>query len=126
MSYEQRHALWKGTGFKGLSAYGSEFIKQALNQEKPVCKNLFDLHQQMNIKDFSLEKEYLYSIEKSRAEVAKINLWNSSHPEAVAFREQVFNTYPALKEKMKPIRKVSEYSFINDEKYRIYEKMREN
>ncbi|MBE6450024.1 MAG: hypothetical protein E7013_05005 [Alphaproteobacteria bacterium] len=126
LSYEQRHALWKGTGFKGLSAYAGKFIGSSLSQEKPVCKNLFDLHCQMNIKDFSLQKEYLSSIEAGLKEPEKTTLWNSSCPEARAFREQVFTAFPMLKEKLNAVQKISKKHSVDVQKRISLEKIREN
>ena len=85
-SYMQRFGMWYGTGFKGIHAYGKEFIEEALNQEVPVVPHdLWKYHSWMQVKDFSVEKVYNESMEKSRKNPRKISLWNSKNTQARSF-----------------------------------------
>ena len=52
LSYSQRFSMWKGSGFKGVAAYGHEFIKESLLDRDLQVENLFELHTQMNVKGF--------------------------------------------------------------------------
>lgn len=84
-SYMQRFGMWYGTGFKGIHAYGKEFIEEALNQEVPVTPYLWKYHSWMQVKDFSVEKVYNASREESIRNPKKISLWNSKNEQAKDF-----------------------------------------
>ena len=84
-SYVQRFGMWYGTGFKGIHAYGKEFIEEALNQEVPVADMLWKYHSWMQVKNFSVEKVYNESRAESKKNPQKISLWNSKDPKALAF-----------------------------------------
>lgn len=103
LSFSQRYALWKGTGFKGVNAYAPDFIKESIYQETPITSDLFDLHQQMNIKDFSLKQVYQETIEDVVKNPQKVSLWNSIAHNAVAFRQAVFKAYPDLSGSVKTV-----------------------
>ena len=96
LSYEQRYALWKGTGFKGVKAYAPYFIKESIYQLTPVSQDLLEKHQQMDIKDFSLEAVYQETMDDVVNNPQKISLWNSDDKKAIAFRDAVLNAYPDL------------------------------
>lgn len=97
LSYMQRYALWKGAGFKGVKAYADDFIKESIYAQKPICENLFKLHKEMDIKDFSLKKLYDETIMDVLKNPQKVSLWNSKDETAISFRQAVFEAYPELK-----------------------------
>lgn len=97
LSYAQRYAMWKGTGFKGVNAYGPAFIKESVSKKTPVVDNLFQLHQQMNIKGFAVEKVYSDTIQDVLDNSQTETLWTSKDEKAIAFREASFKVYPDLK-----------------------------
>ena len=117
-SYQQRFAMWQGTGFKGIFAYGEEFIREALEQDVPVCPNLWKIHSQMQVKDFPVKDIYKNSIWDSLKDqdkkTKKITLWNSDQQSAKDFRTAVFQDIPELKDVFdgQAIRRYS-YSYMN-------------
>ena len=105
-SYMQRFGMWYGTGFKGIHAYGKEFIEEALNKSIPVTPHgLWKYHSWMQVKDFSVEKVYNASIEESKRNPKKISLWNSKDEQA-----QWFVTAYALRKTFPPVMETEERS----------------
>ena len=97
-SYMQRFGMWYGTGFKGIHAYGKEFIEEALNQEVPVADNLWKYHSWMKVKNFSVEEVYNESRKESEKNPQKISLWNSKDQKA-----KFFTTFYDLRRSYPPV-----------------------
>ena len=106
LSYSQRYAMWKGSGFKGRRSFGLAFINEALYKTAPFVDNLFALHTQMERKDFSVEQAYLTSVIEVSKNPQKTSLWTSKDKKAIAFRETVFECYPDLKTKLEQLPKM--------------------
>lgn len=96
LSYSQRHSLWKGANFKGIGAYGSAFVEEALNSPSLVDDNLLKLHREMEVKGFCLKDVYSENMQKNLTS-DKNSVWKTKEPEAEGFRKQVFELYPELK-----------------------------
>lgn len=120
LSYAQRYAMWKGTGFKGLDAYGPGFINEGVYKTTPDSDDLFEMHQQMNVKGFSVEQAYSDAIQDVLDNPQKNTLWTSKDEKAIAFQNAVFKAYPDLKLQLYATPKtVSHFSTaINFNRYR--------
>ena len=107
LSYSQRHALWKGTGFKGVRAYAGYFVSESVSQSTPIVENLFELHKQLDIKDCSLQEIYEETLTDALANPQKQSLWKSTDEKAVEFCNAAFAAYPDLKVQKTGVKKIS-------------------
>ena len=88
--------MWKGSGFKGVAAYGHEFIKESLLDRDLQVENLFELHTQMNVKGFLVKDVYLASMKEASQNQQLFSIWTSSDEKEADFCQKVFKFYPEL------------------------------
>ena len=128
-SYMQRFGLWYGTGFKGIHAYGKEFIEEALDKSvPPVPYGLWKYHSWMQVKDFSVEKIYNESWEDSKKNPKKISLWNSKNEQAQWFvtAYMLRNTFPPVTEEEEKSSEIVKVRSGDIKKYLSVIKQRQN